>query len=786
MLGGTVCTLLFLMLAALPAPAQFPFLQSSPEDEAAAQAPDDLSSPEQLSQLEEARAEAQTALQRAEAAAEPGSLLQLGATPEEAGIWVALHRERLRALTAHIDAIEGLAAAQAALGELEEERKAWMGFADDGDVTVDKADALRSEAHAKRIELQTLELERELLDSNLSEAAATLKAAQQERRQARERVDATGQSAEAVRLQWLADLAALRAASAAAQHEHLQAERVHLEASLALQRAALEFAERQARVAASLAPLTPAVLDEKLAVLDKRRAEQERLRVQAHERADEAEAQLEAVRARYQEARGEDSAASEAGARLDELRALVESWQTRTESRGLEAAARERILEVLDMTGDIWRQRLAAASQQFEQVLHAGRRAEVALRRIEEWQPYAETNLRLAETLIANQERRLAEWSEAQGLREPAEAVLAAYEDRAAAFEDATQELVQAEQMLRSWREELEARGAATSLLERMGGAWTLAADAVGAAWDYEIMSVGEEGAESSITFGKVVLALVLLILGVLFSRKIAGWVFRRTMGRLGLEESVAAPIEKILSYILLIAIVLVVLNTVRIPLTVFAFLGGALAIGAGFGAQNLINNFISGLILLIERPIKVGDIVEVESVYGRISAVGARYSKVRRFDGIDILVPNSTFLEHNVTNWTHSDRRVRFTVSVGVAYGSPVRDVDRLLQKAVQDHGKVLDEPSPIVLFEEFGDNALLFTVYFWVVVVNYMQAQIVASDLRFRIDHLFREAGITIAFPQRDVHLDSLSPVDVRLVRGDAPLKRDTTAPEDKPELP
>lgn len=114
-------------------------------------------------------------------------------------------------------------------------------------------------------------------------------------------------------------------------------------------------------------------------------------------------------------------------------------------------------------------------------------------------------------------------------------------------------------------------------------------------------------------------------------------------------------------------------LITVNIPLMVFAFLGGALAIAAGFGAQNILNNFISGLILLLERPIKVGDIVEVEGIRGQIANIGGRCCQVRRFDGIDILIPNSSFLEKNVANWTLSDQQLRFTITLAAAYGSTV-----------------------------------------------------------------------------------------------------------------
>jgi potassium efflux system protein len=216
------------------------------------------------------------------------------------------------------------------------------------------------------------------------------------------------------------------------------------------------------------------------------------------------------------------------------------------------------------------------------------------------------------------------------------------------------------------------------------------------------------------------------------------------------------------------VSVVLFAVSSVQIPLTAFAFLGGALAIGAGFGAQNLINNFISGVILLLERPIKLGDIVDIEGVRGRVMRVGLRCSIVRRFDGIDMLIPNSSFLEKNVTNWTLSDPYLRFTVTVGVAYGSPTEKVKALLEQAVREHEKIRKFPEPLVVFEEFGESSLDFTVFFWIAVSREADYRVVASDLRFRIDQLLREAGITIAFPQRDVHLDGMSPLQVEIVEG------------------
>jgi len=208
-----------------------------------------------------------------------------------------------------------------------------------------------------------------------------------------------------------------------------------------------------------------------------------------------------------------------------------------------------------------------------------------------------------------------------------------------------------------------------------------------------------------------------------------------------------------ILGFVILAFIVLDFLN---VPLTAFAFISGAVAIGVGFGAQNIVNNFISGWILMWERPIKIGDFLELGDIKGSVESINTRSTRIRRVDGVHLLVPNSFLLENTVTNWTLIDRLVRTTVRVGVAYGSDVALVTKLLQKAADEHPSVLKKPERAVFFEDFGDNALIFDLNVWVHAMAEGNLRATRSDLRYRIDSLFAEAGIVIAFPQRDVHLN------------------------------
>lgn len=287
--------------------------------------------------------------------------------------------------------------------------------------------------------------------------------------------------------------------------------------------------------------------------------------------------------------------------------------------------------------------------------------------------------------------------------------------------------------------------------------------------WKYPLF----EARDTPVEVNQVVVALLILVVGLFVGRRLTRRFAKYLIDVKNVEENSAAVLERVLYYVLLVAVVVSSLQMVRIPLTMFAFLGGAIAIGIGFGAQNIFNNFISGLILMIERPVRIGDFIELESYVGRVVDIGSRCTRVRRVDGIEMLVPNSALLENNLVNRTLSDNLIRTSVVVGVAYGSPTRRVAAVIQGVVDEHPRILKDPEPLVVFQDFGDNALVFEAYFWVEMIQMTDLRRVRSEVRFRIDDLFREAGITVAFPQRDVHLDAAQPVEVRLVGNTAGAK-------------
>lgn len=299
---------------------------------------------------------------------------------------------------------------------------------------------------------------------------------------------------------------------------------------------------------------------------------------------------------------------------------------------------------------------------------------------------------------------------------------------------------------------------------------------------DYELWVIDDK----AVTVRKAVVALMILLIGLLLAKYISHFTTNRILLRTKLNESDRAIFDRILYFLMLVLIVLFALHTVNIPLTALTFLGGAFAIGVGFGTQNLLNNFISGFILMLERPVKIGDTIEFENTIGTVEEIGIRCTRIRTASNVHILVPNSSLLEKNIVNWTLSDHIIRCQVRVGVAYGSNVREVSKLLYKAVAEHDKILKKPEPIVIFNDFGDSALIFDIYYWIRIGDTrMEKFIIESNVRFLIEKHFREGDISIPFPQRDIHLDTTQPLNLRIFQdsGDPQAKKGVDAHEQQP---
>ncbi|MBQ7155598.1 MAG: mechanosensitive ion channel [Synergistaceae bacterium] len=262
------------------------------------------------------------------------------------------------------------------------------------------------------------------------------------------------------------------------------------------------------------------------------------------------------------------------------------------------------------------------------------------------------------------------------------------------------------------------------------------------------------QGEGYSVTVSKLVIATLVFLSSFFLSSWGSKWIKRRMLSRFKASVTAANAVQRISFYILWIAFALIALNIVQIPLTAFAFMGGAMAVGIGFGMQNIFNNLISGFIVIFSRPFKVNDIVDVAGTQGVVEDIGSRSTTIKTWDGLDVVLPNRYFLENSVTNWTGSDLKKREILKVGVSYDSDSREVEKLLLDVANGHSSVLKNPAPFVIFKNFGDDALEFEIYYWIELRKASGAK-VSSDMRHHIAAVFKREGIGIPYPQRDIHI-------------------------------
>lgn len=267
-----------------------------------------------------------------------------------------------------------------------------------------------------------------------------------------------------------------------------------------------------------------------------------------------------------------------------------------------------------------------------------------------------------------------------------------------------------------------------------------------------KLFSIGE----SSLTIG----LLLTLVISVVFLLIISEWVKKilvnRVLQRYQVEKGTRQSIGTIVKYILVIAGMFSILQTNGIDLSAFGILAGALGVGIGFGLQNITNNFISGLIILFEQPIKVGDRIEVGDIAGDVVRISARSTTVITNDNISVIIPNSKFIDDQVINWSHNEFKVRFNFPVGVSYKEDPEKIKQILVDVAINNPGVLKSPKPDVLFDEFDESSLNFNLRVWTSeYVN--KPKVLKSELYFEIFRRFKEENVEIPFPQRDIHIKS-----------------------------
>jgi small-conductance mechanosensitive channel len=267
---------------------------------------------------------------------------------------------------------------------------------------------------------------------------------------------------------------------------------------------------------------------------------------------------------------------------------------------------------------------------------------------------------------------------------------------------------------------------------------------------NYRLFTLGSSDFTTK-TFLWLVLSLLLLFF---FAGKIKKLLVKKIFPRYNIDVGVAESVGKIIQYILIVVGFIVIFQTTGIDLSALGVLVGALGVGIGFGLQGITNNFISGLIILFERPVKVGDRVEIEGLEGNIIKVSGRATTILTNDNIAVIVPNSDLINKRVVNWSHNNRRVRITVPVGVSYKEDPLVVQKILVEVAKKNKGVMESPEPYVRFDEYADSSLNFSLLVWSRDFS-DKPRILKSELYYAIFAEFKKQGVEIPFPQRDIHI-------------------------------
>ncbi|WP_162418964.1 mechanosensitive ion channel family protein [Cyclobacterium roseum] len=267
-----------------------------------------------------------------------------------------------------------------------------------------------------------------------------------------------------------------------------------------------------------------------------------------------------------------------------------------------------------------------------------------------------------------------------------------------------------------------------------------------------KLLMLGETKLTIGLFIGLTLSIILLFVISEIARKFLANKILARYNLDLGIRQSIAT----IFKYLVIIFGLVTILQNSNVDLSALGILAGAIGVGIGFGLQNITNNFISGLIILVERPIKVGDRIEVDDVNGDVIKISARSTMVLTNDNISIILPNSQFIDNPVINWSHNDRNIRFNIPVGVSYKEDPAKIKRILMEVVKNNTGVLKYPEPDVLFEQYNDSSIDFNLRIW--TSEYInKPKVLKSQLYYAIFAKFREEQVEIPFPQRDLHIRS-----------------------------
>jgi len=698
------------------------------------------------------------------------------ASPEELENWEKLSGKLAGILEDHSTTLFRFKNYRKTTRDRLDEMKSWQGFSEKPPYPLSLVDSLRDALNSKQSVLKSLDVIRATIEAEFEEYSANLKQSSKQVRLAEEALEKSSGGPGEQRSRWLLQLAQLQHALNQAGTVYGEARRLSMAELQKGVQAEVDFLGHKLAVARENYRFTATDLQQKLKAIDERLIGVRQMLELAKNKENETRSKLDQAEAATRAAQTVQAAGGRPKMPVERLLKEQKRWQVRFDDAAIRVLVLGGMYRLLMNEKIIWQERFDLAGGRDSKKSPDGtvdpKSRKNELEFIAKWKDYVTNKLNVIEIQIKGQQEELASATLSASDLEDGLFALAIYREQEALLQRGILFLNNYDQLLQRRNE--EEKRAKKTLQGQVGGTFTEIAAMAKRFWNTELY-VAEETIivenqkitrPRSITIAKVVEAVLILLIGtwgIRHLKRVVRWV---AIHRLKLDQNNAQLCTKLTSYLLFIAILVSALIFVNIPLAVFTFFGGALAIGIGFGAQTLISNFISGLILMFDRTISVGDMVEVDGHRGRVASIGMRSSSIKRFDGVEMLVPNSVFLQQNVINWTSSDPQGRYTISVGVAYGSPTKEVDRIILSAVQDQPEVLVDPPPYVVFDNFADSSLNFTAYFWIELHPDVNTLVVFSDIRHRINERLAMAGIAIPFPQRDLHLNASKPLEIKMV--------------------
>jgi len=269
--------------------------------------------------------------------------------------------------------------------------------------------------------------------------------------------------------------------------------------------------------------------------------------------------------------------------------------------------------------------------------------------------------------------------------------------------------------------------------------------------WHYKLATIDNK----VISISNVIISLLLLIIGIRLAKYLSTIIRKKMLRFFHLDVNASSAIEKFIYYLLIALIILTALDISNIPLSGLTFIGGAIALGVGLGSQNMVNNFLSGIIIMIESPLSVGDVIEIEGKVAVVVNIGARCVHLKTYDNIDLLVPNSKIIENNITNWTLEDNVIRITSSYYIDGDSSLQQAKELMSQAITENNNIIQDYGSTVCLDKFDPYGIKFDVYFFISTDNVIDRKRILNDLNMRIHELFKKNGIKLSY-YKDIYGD------------------------------